>query len=158
MKKENMLEVLEKELEKQLTDVDFAIDWNPKKHQFEVIVVLFAENKAQESIEDDEGVVSEEEVIEFEDAILFYANGSEVADEEEYLTTISFDRKKGLSREFFREFAKFLNECLIEGQNDLLDFLLDESIETFELNWNQADFEKRIAKIEKNTYVPYPKY
>lgn len=158
MKKENMLEVLEKELEKQLTDVDFAIDWNPKKHQFEVIVVLFAENKAQESIEDEEGIVSEEEVIEFEDAILFYANGSDVIDKEEYLTTIPFDRKKGLSREWFREFAGFLNDCLIEGQNDLLDFLMDETIETFELKWDEKAFEERVMKIEKNTYVPYPKY
>ena len=78
MKKENVLEVLEKELEKHITEADFAIDWNPKKHQFEVLVALFAENKDQESIEDEEGIVSEEEVIEFEDAILFFANESDV--------------------------------------------------------------------------------
>ncbi|MFY8329294.1 DUF3013 family protein [Vagococcus carniphilus] len=158
MKKENMLEVIEKELEKHLNEVDFAIDWNTKKHQFEVIVVLFAENKTQEAIEDEEGVLSEEEVIEFEDAILFYTNEAEVIDKDEYLTTIPFNRKKGLSREWIRAFAIYLNKVVTEGQSDLLDFLTDESIEAFELNWNDEDFNQRVASFEKETFVPYPKY
>lgn len=158
MKKENLLEVLEKELEKQITEADFAIDWNPKKHQFEVLVALFAENKDQESIEDEEGVVSEEEMIEFEDAILFYANDADVIPEDEYLAVVKFDRKKGLSREWLRLFASYLNEVLIEGQSDLLDFLEDDSIEVFELNWNQAVFEEKVAAISAHQFVPYPKY
>ena len=158
MKKANILEVLEKELEKHITEVDFAIDWNPKKHQFEVLVALFAENKDQESIEDEEGIVSEEEMIEFEDAILFYTNEAEVIDKDEYLTTIHFDRKKGLSREWIRAFAIYLNEVVTEGQSDLLDFLTDESIEAFELKWNDEDFKQRVASFEKETFVSYPKY
>ncbi|WP_242536909.1 DUF3013 family protein [Vagococcus fluvialis] len=158
MKKENILEVLEKELEKHITEADFAIDWNPKKHQFEVLVALFAENKDQESIEDEEGIVSEEEMIEFEDAILFYANEANVIPEDEYLTAIKFDRKKGLSKEWLRTFAIYLNEVLIEGQSDLLDFLDDETIEVFELNWNDAEFEKRLSEIKNHQFVPYPKY
>ncbi len=158
MKKENILEVIEKELEKQLNEIDFAIDWDTKKHQFEVILVLFAENKEQEAIEDEEGILSEEEVIEFEDTIFFYTNESSVVDKEEYLTTIHFDRKKGLSREWIRTFAAYLNEIVTEGQSDLLDFLTDETIEIFELKWNQDDFNQRVEAIEKNTFVPYPKY
>lgn len=158
MKKENVLEVLEKELEKNLKEVDFAIDWNPKKHQFEVIVALFAENKDQESIEDEDGVVSEEEVIEFEDAVLFYANEIDDSDAEEYLTTIKFDRKKGLSREWIRAFAIYLNDCVTEAQGDLLDFLMDDTIETFEINWDQAEFDKRIEAIATHNFVSYPKY
>lgn len=158
MKKETILEVIEKELEQQLTDVDFAIDWNTKKHQIEIIVALFAENKAQEAIEDEDGVLSEEEVIEFEDAILLYTNREDVINSEEYLTTIYFDRKKGLSKEWIHEFAVYFNECLLEGQSDLLDFLMDERIETFELKWNETAFEDKIKKIETNTLVPYPKY
>ncbi len=158
MKKENVLEVLEKELEKQIIEADFAIDWNPKKHQFEVLVELFAENKDQESIEDEEGVVSEEEMIQFEDAILFYANESDIIPEDEYLATIKFDRKKGLSKEWLKVFAMHLNDVLIEGQNDLLDFLEDETKDVFELNWNQDEFDNRIAAIESHQFVPYPKY
>ncbi|MGX7023988.1 DUF3013 family protein [Vagococcus hydrophili] len=158
MKKEHLLEVLEKELEKQLKEFDFAIDWHPKKHQFEVIVVLFAENKDQESIEDEEGIVSEEEVIEFEDTVLFYTNPQDEIDKEEYLTTILFDRKKGLSKEWIRVFAKHLNDCLTEGQSDLLDFLSDESQEVFELNWNEEEFSKQTVAINNNTWVSYPKY
>lgn len=158
MKKEHLLEVLEKELEKQLKEFDFAIDWHPKKHQFEVIVVLFAENKDQESIEDEEGIVSEEEVIEFEDTVLFYTNPQDEIDKEEYLTTILFDRKKGLSKEWIHQFAKYLNDCLIEGQSDLLDFLSDESLPVFELKWNEEEFTTRTESIKNNTLVAYPKY
>lgn len=153
-----MLEVIERELEKQLNEVDFAIDWNTKKHQFEVIVVLFAENKTQEAIEDEEGVLSEEEVIEFEDSILFYTNEADSIDQDEYLTTIAFDRKKGLSKEWIHVFAVYLNEVVIEGQSDLLDFLTDESIEAFELKWNNEIFSQRVASIGNETFVPYPKY
>ncbi|MEG2707614.1 MAG: DUF3013 family protein [Vagococcus sp.] len=158
MKKEHVLDVLEKELEKYLTEADFAIDWHPKKHQFEVLVALFAENKDQEQIEDEEGVVSEEEVIEFEDGILFYTNPLDVIDKEEYLTTIAFDRKKGLSREWLREFARYLNDVLIEGQNDLFDFLTDESVDIFELKWDDSVFEQRLEAIKEHHFVPYPKY
>ncbi len=71
MKKENLLDYLDQAIEKTITDYDVALDWDTKNHTFEIIVRLFAENKAHFEIDDAEGVVSEEDVIEFEDGIFF---------------------------------------------------------------------------------------
>lgn len=38
--------------------------------------------------------------------------------------------------------ANYLAEVLVNGQDDLLDFLNDETIETFELVWNDEAFEE----------------
>ena len=57
-------------MKKTITDYDVALDWDTKNHTIEIIVRLFVENKAHFEIDDAEGVVSEEDVIEFEDGIL----------------------------------------------------------------------------------------
>lgn len=158
MKKENMLTVMESELEKALTDFDFAMDWNTKKHTIELFVVIFAENKELSEIEDDEGVVSEEEVIEFEDSILFYDITGSTPDSEEYLAVIPFDRKKGMSREWLKAFASHLNDVLVDGQDDLLTFLSNEEEEVFELNWSQEAFEQHMASVEDKTMIAYPRF
>ncbi|MGO3731859.1 MAG: DUF3013 family protein [Vagococcus sp.] len=158
MKKETMLTELERQLEKQLIDIDFAIDWNTKQHSVEVIIVLFAENKEGDTIEDEGGVVTEENVIEFEDAVLFYSQDKEMFDEEDYLAMLPFDRKKGISKAYIQAFAGYLNEVATEGQDDLLDFLSDDSIDVFELKWNDDVFAERIATIDTKQAMPYPKF
>ena len=56
------------------------------------------------SLIDDKGEVSDEDVI-FEDYVLFYNPAKSRFDEEDYLVTISYEPKKGLSREFLAYFA-----------------------------------------------------
>ena len=153
-----MLTVMEAELEKALTDFDFAMDWNTKKHTIELFVVIFAENKELSEIEDDEGVVSEEEVIEFEDSLLFYDVAGSTPDSEDYLAVIPFDRKKGLSREWLKAFAGYLNDVLVEGQDDLLSFLTNDEEEVFELKWSQDAFEQQMQTIEDKTIIAYPRF
>ncbi len=156
--KDNMLTELEKQLEKSLGDFDFAIDWDVRQHRIEVSVVLFAENKSNDVIEDEEGVQSEEEVIEFEDSLVLYADDKETPDELEYLTVIPFNRKKGMAKEDITALANYLAEVLVNGQDDLLDFLNDETIETFELVWDDAAFEEVKKNNNETAMVAYPKY
>ena len=156
--KDNMLTELEKQLEKALEEFDFAIDWDVKQHRIEVSVVLFAENKLNDVIEDEEGVQSEEEVIEFEDSLVLYADDKEVPDELEYLAMIPFNRKKGMTKGDITALANYLAEVLVNGQDDLLDFLNDETIETFELVWNDEAFEEMKKNNDETAMVAYPKY
>ncbi|MGX4686859.1 DUF3013 family protein [Vagococcus sp. JNUCC 83] len=156
--KDNMLTELEKQLEKSLGDFDFAIDWDVKQHRIEVSVVLFAENKLNDVIEDEEGTQSEEEVIEFEDSLVLYADDKQTPDELEYLTVIPFNRKKGMTKGDIIALANYLAEVLVNGQDDLLDFLNDETIETFELVWNDAAFEEMKKNNNETAMVAYPKY
>ena len=61
--------------------------------------ILEAQNSGNVETIDDEGEVSDEDVI-FEDYVLFYNPAKSRFDEEDYLVTIPYEPKKGLSREF----------------------------------------------------------
>lgn len=52
MKKENLLDYLDQAIEKTITDYDVSLDWDTKNHTIEIIVRLFAENKAHFEIDD----------------------------------------------------------------------------------------------------------
>lgn len=98
MAKFGFLSVLEEELDKHL-DYDFAMDWDKKNHAVEVTFILEAQNSGNVETIDDKGEVSDEDVI-FEDYVLFYNPAKSRFDEEDYLATIPYEPKKGLSREF----------------------------------------------------------
>lgn len=159
MKKQTMLDYLETCLEKELGEYDFAIDWDTKKHLVEVIVVLYGHNNQTVTVEDLEGIVSEEEIIEFEDSVLLCAGDTDAIDEEDYLAVISFDKKKGMSSHTLKGLAKYLAAVLVEGESDLLDFLQDEGQDVFELVWNEKEFEETVATVKgEDILLPYPRY
>ena len=146
MAKFGFLSVLEEELDKHL-DYDFAMDWDKKNHAVEVTFILEAQNSSNVETIDDKGAVSDEDVI-FEDYV----------DEEDYLVTIPYKPKKGLSREFLAYFAETLNEVATEGLSDLMDFLSDDGPEEFGLVWDKEAFEKGKAQLEEKEFFAYPRY
>ena len=156
MAKFGFLSVLEEELDKHL-DYDFAMDWDKKNHAVEVTFILEAQNSGNVETIDDKGEVSDEDVI-FEDYVLFYNPAKSRFDEEDYLVTIPYEPKKGLSREFLAYFAETLNEVATEGLSDLMDFLSDDGPEEFGLVWDKEAFEKGKAGLEEGEFYPYPRY
>ncbi len=162
MSKENMLTYLERTLAQHLEEYDFAIDWDAKNHTIEVIVHLFAENHQEAEIEDAAGVQSEESIIEFEDGFLLYNPDKSSFDEADYLKTLPYAGKKGIEAEVLDAVAIYLFEVLQNGESDLLDFLNEESIDTFELEWQndrfaEILFEKKAQVISPN-FLAYPSY
>ncbi|OJG72008.1 hypothetical protein RV12_GL001091 [Enterococcus quebecensis] len=156
-----MLTYLDEQMTKKMTEYDVALDWNTKNHSIEVVFRLFAENKEHEAIDDAQGIVSEEEIIEFEDGVLFYNPEKTSADEDDYLAVIPYEGKKGIKQSILDGFVDYLNEVLAEGQSDLLDFLTDEEQEVFELKWSQESFDEAVKKYQKaegDTYIAYPTY
>ena len=101
--------------------------------------------------------VSDEDVI-FEDYVLFYNPAKSRFDEEDYLVTIPYEPKKGLSREFLAYFAETLNEVATEGLSDLMDFLSDDGPEEFGLVWDKEAFDKGKAQLEEKVFFAYPRY
>lgn len=133
MAKFGFLSVLEEELDKHL-QYDFAMDWDKKNHTVEVTFILEAQNSSAIETVDDQGEMSSEDIV-FEDYVLFYNPVKSRFDAEDYLVTIPYEPKKGLSREFLAYFAETLNEVATEGLSDLMDFLTDDSIEEFGLSF-----------------------
>lgn len=162
MKKKNMLEFLDKQLEKELGDYDFAIDWDTKNHTVEIIVVLYAHNNQSVTLADLDGIQSEEEVIEFEDAILLAPEGKYSGEADDYLAVLPYAGKKGLKQGTIEAIASYLSQVVAQGEGNLMDFLQDETQEVFELYWDQEAFAKieaeRLAKSQGQTEWPYPRY
>lgn len=156
MAKFGFLSVLEEELDKHL-QYDFAMDWDKKNHTVEVTFILEAQNSSAIETVDDQGETSSEDIV-FEDYVLFYNPVKSRFDAEDYLVTIPYEPKKGLSREFLAYFAETLNEVATEGLSDLMDFLTDDSIEEFGLFWDTDAFENGRAELKETEFYPYPRY
>lgn len=156
MAKFGFLSVLEEELDKHL-NYDFAMDWDKKNHALEVTFVLEAQNSSAIETVDDQGETSSEDIV-FEDYVLFYNPVKSRFDAEDYLVTIPYEPKKGLSREFLAYFAETLNEVATEGLSDLMDFLTDDSIEEFGLSWDTDAFENSRAELKETEFYAYPRY
>ena len=106
---------------------------------------------------DDKGEVSNEDII-FEDYVLFYNPAKSKFDADDYLVTVPYDPKKGLSREYLAYFAQTLNDVAIQGLDDLMDFLTDETVTDFSLEWDTETFDNGRAELEETEYYGYPRY
>lgn len=156
MSKFGFLSILEEELEKALT-CDFAMDWDKRNHAVEVVIALEAHNANAIATVDDLGQETTDDII-FEDAILFYNPSKSTFNPDDYLVTIPYLPKKGLSREFLAYFAEQLNLVAENGLSDLMDFLSDSEAEEFSLVWNSEEFEAGKKELNEKIYYPYPRY
>ncbi|BBK81037.1 hypothetical protein SM3g_17920 [Streptococcus mutans] len=136
---------------------DYALDWNKKNHAVELSFVLEVQNADSVETIDDKGEVSNEDII-FEDYVLFYNPAKSKFDADDYLVTVPYDPKKGLSREYLAYFAQTLNDVAIQGLDDLMDFLTDETATDFSLEWDTETFDNGRAELEETEYYGYPRY
>lgn len=120
MAKFGFLSVLEEELDKHL-DYDFAMDWDKKNHAVEVTFILEAQNSSNVETIDDK-VKYLMKMLFLKTTYSFIIQQKSRFDEEDYLVTIPYELKKGLSREFLAYFAETLNEVATEGLSDLMGF------------------------------------
>ncbi|BAH88823.1 DUF3013 family protein [Streptococcus mutans] len=156
MAKYGFLSVLEEEMDKHF-HYDYALDWNKKNHAVELSFVLEVQNADSVETIDDKGEVSNEDII-FEDYVLFYNPAKSKFDADDYLVTVPYDPKKGLSREYLAYFAQTLNDVAIQGLDDLMDFLTDETVTDFSLEWDTETFDNGRAELEETEYYGYPRY
>ena len=156
MAKFGFLSVLEEEMDNYFT-FDYAIDWDKSNHAIELTFVLEAQNQSAVETIDGQGEVSSEDII-FEDFVLFYRKDKSQFNAEDYLVSIPFDAKKGLSREFLSYFAKSLNDVATQGLDDLMDFLSDDSKIDYGLEWDEKAFENGRAELIETDFYPYPRY
>ncbi|MGK0605965.1 DUF3013 family protein [Enterococcus gilvus] len=158
MAKETMITYLDKYLNKKIPDYELALDWDTRNHSIEIAFRIYGENKEQIEIDDVDGVASEEEIIEFEDAIVLVDPTKSDYDTENYLAVIPYEGKKGMKKNELTAVVDYLKDVIDEGQSDLLDFLADDSEDAvFEMNWDDAVF-KATIKPTDSSYLPYPSY
>ena len=148
MTKESFVDYLEKSLEESLGEYDFAIDWNKAARAIKVSVHLFADNSKQIGFVDKDAVISQEEVLEFEDAALFYGQTkANSVKEQEYLTTIGFDEKQGLAKGLVDAFAQTLKETMDQAQEEFLDFLEETALVEGMIGKNDDEIKAYFASL-----------
>ncbi|MEG0497529.1 MAG: DUF3013 family protein [Carnobacterium sp.] len=163
MTKQNIIDYLDSALSEANLEFDWSIEWKKRQHVIEVTFTLYAETAPELIIQDVEGTVNTENIIQFEDAVCFYSTEKSKIILDDYLVTFPFDFKKGIEKGYIDAFVKMLRIVATEGQSDLLDFATDSTIETFEMEWNQANFEQTIQTLkDTNRYnmekIEYPKF
>lgn len=163
MAKKDIIDYLETIMEESHLEFDWSTQWNKRQHIIEVFFTIYAETEPELVIQDIEGTVNKENIIQFEDAICFFDPTKSKIIPENYLAALPFDLKKGIEKGFLDAVIKMLRIVVTEGQSDLLDFATDPEIETFELHWNELNFETTIQTAkDTNRYdmdrVEYPKF
>ncbi|MEY8462155.1 DUF3013 family protein [Streptococcus merionis] len=156
MAKHGFLDILDEVLAERFA-YDYEINWDKRNHAVEVGFVLEAQNTAAVQTVDADGEVSSEDIL-FEDYVLFYNPAKSQFDKEDYLVTLPYEPKKGLSREFLVYFAEFLNETVERGLDDLMDFLADQESEEFAIVWDTEAFENGRAALQETAFYSYPRY
>lgn len=164
MAKLDCVTYIEEVMDEAHLEFDWMVQWNKRQTAVEIFCSIFAEvDLAETVIEDVEGTVTENDIIEFEDVIIFYDPKKTTLDLADYLVAIPFDSKKWIEKGLIDAVIKQLRIVMTEGQSDLLDFATDPTIETFELNWNEADFKGTLDTYREtgryNTELAaYPKF
>lgn len=164
MAQETLIDYLGEALEESDFEFDWKLEWNKKQHAIEVYFSIFAEQKEDNIIiEDIEGTAAQNEIIQFEDAICFFDPKKSKIQMDNYLKAFPFDFKMGIEKGYIEAILKTLRIVVTEGQSDLLDFASDPTIEEFELNWNDTNFDGTIKTLKDiNRYseekLLYPKY
>lgn len=163
MAKQDMIDYLDEALSEANLEFDWSIEWKKRQHVIEITFTIYAQTDSGLVIEDVEGTLNAENMIQFEDAICFYSFEKSKIILDDYLAAIPFDFKQGIEKGTIDAFVKMLRIVVTEGQSDLLDFATDSAIETFEMEWNQVNFHQTIQTLkETNRYnterVLYPKF
>ena len=163
MQKFNLLTFLEAGLAQLDFDGDLDLTWQKDEKTFTLDLVFYAQNKKKQALTDSDGVLSDEEIVTFVDSILIYDEQKfdPTPIQQEYLICLPFLGKKGWSLAYGQAFLTYLQIVLDNGYSDLLDFLNDDQVEIFELEWSQTEFDKLLVAKSQELHTQrllYPKY
>lgn len=160
MKQKSLIDYLDENLDQ--IDFDGALEWkwNKKNRSFILGMEFYIENNSNREIIDSNDMKSVEPIIDFYDEILLFDKTKEIKfNKDDFLACLSFNGKKGWTKGKADAFLDVLQDTLDNGESDLMDFVNDEKIETFNLNWNMDEFKKQLEKNDDdNEILPYPKF
>ena len=107
-------------------------------------------------MEDADGILSDEPIIAFSDAILIYDGKKGLAgyNADDFLVCLAFDGKEGWSLAYGKAFLTYLQIIMDNGTRDLLKFFADDEDEIFELEWSDEEF----SRLLKNAESEYPRH
>lgn len=160
MKRQSLIDYLDEGVQNLDFDGSLTWDWLKAKRAFEFEMEFYVENQSGQKIVDADNTESVEPVITFDDAILLYDQTKSFDfNVDDYLITLGFDGKNGWTKGQADAFLDVLQDTLDNGESDLLDFVSDDSIQTFSLKWDEAEFQRQLTAFkDEKQQLKYPKF
>lgn len=120
------------------------------KHALELYFVVSIENTTGQYVQDVNGQVNENNLIQFEDVICLYDETNNRIEPENYLYALPFNVEVGIEKGHVDALLKQLNIIVAGAKSKVREFLLDASQDEFSLEWHELNFKNTIDTL-KNT-------
>lgn len=120
------------------------------KNALELYFVVSIENTTGQYVQDVNGQVNENNLIQFEDVICIYDETNNRIEPENYLYALPFNVEVGIEKGHVDALLKQLNIIVAGAKSKVREFLLDASQDEFSLEWHELNFKNTIDTL-KNT-------
>lgn len=132
------------------TNYQWRIVADSHKHALELYFVVSLENQTDQYVQDVNGQVNKNNLIQFEDVICIYDEINHRIVPSNYLYALPFNVEVGIEEGHVDALLKQLNIILAGANSKVRDFLLDASQAEFSLEWHEVNFQNTIETL-RNT-------
>lgn len=123
------------------------------KNALELYFVVSLENETDQYVQDVNGQVNKNNLIQFEDVICLYDETSNRIVPSNYLYALPFNAELGIEEGHVDALLKQLNIIVSGANSKVREFLLDASQDEFSLEWHELNFKNTIETLQNtNNY------
>ena len=118
------------------------------KNALEIYFVVYLENEADQYVQDVNGQVNQDKLIQLEDVICIYNGINNRIEPENYLYALPFNPENGIEEGHVDALLKQLNIIIAGANSQIREFLLDASQNEFKLEWHDVNFSNTIETLK----------
>lgn len=121
------------------------------KRALEIYFVISLELYNEQYLQDVNGRVNNNNLLQFEDVVCFYDEKNHRLTPENYLKAIPFDAIVGIDEGLVDAFLKQLNIVISGATSQLREFLMDNNENQFELQWNETNMQQTVSTLQNTS-------
>ena len=126
----------------------WRIVYDSHKRALEVYFVISLESDSKHFVQDINGQVNRNNLIQLEEIICIYDEMENRIVPNNYLYAVPFNREEGIEEGLVDALLKQLNIVIAGAASQIRDFLLDANENEFELQWNEVNFKNTIETLK----------
>jgi len=127
------------------------------KRTLEIYFVIAIETEDDQQVQDINGQVNRNNLLQFEEVICFYDENNPKIKPDNYLYAHPLDANTGIEKGEVNAVLKHLNLLIAQARTQLKEFLLDDNQEEFSLSWNKESVQNTIKTMrETGRYANEP--
>lgn len=159
MNRANILNVFEQLIEESYFHCEWAIEWQERENEIELVFQMNLENPNNLSFKDNYDNISHQTELVYNVKIMIYKDGYKRFSDKDYIVSIPVNSERGIDYGKCLVIVKYLKKLTSSVDVKWLDFLSETDVEEFSLKWKWSDFEAiQNRLIESNRYSKTPIY